>query len=197
MDLNDMIKEDLNMNCTPDLPELRYKNEVVYVFLWDALADEDNFKSKLLDPKKYVDWVPWYSAITVNNYSPFYECSGESDVEAYCLEDGDDITYLEDHEDVEMMPVMGKLYKVSLDTLMNLDWHYENGYSYNRVVIDVVEDVYGSCKVRKCYAYMHDIDHIAEFDTQKSVYVLRNDLSLINFGTAVTGTERKEVYKFG
>ena len=197
MDLKTMLNEDFNLNLTDDLPSLRYRNEDVYVFLWDGLACKDNFKSRLCDPTEWKDYQLWSKGVTVNSYAPFYECSGDTDLESLCLEETDDVSFINDLEGTETMPMEGMIYKVSLDTLMNLDWHYENGYNYNRVMIDVKPNRNQPASVITCFTYLNDIDHIADFDQKSGKYVLKKEISLVSFGSGPAGLDRKEAYKFG
>lgn len=196
MDIKTMLKEDFDMNCTDDLTSLRYIGHDVFVFLWDNMSDHDIFSSKLLDPTHMKDYMVFGSGVTTRGFLPFYETSGNSDVECFCLEDTFDVGLIKEFEsDLPVRYLAGTIYKVSLDTLMNLDWHYEKKYSFNRVLVDVYGPTENSKVTQSCFTYMHDIDHIADFDPIKGEYVLNKDFDLISFGMEQVG-RFKEVYKF-
>lgn len=191
--LDKFLGEDRLM-CTPDLPSLRYLSRNVYVFIFDKLTDHLVFEREANDVKIGKDFVVKCDALTLLKYRPWYDIAGNGEHEYFCLEETLDCTYIEETDDSKSEPlrIKGKVYQVSLDTLIQLDWYYQNDYNYTRSDIQVKRTDTG--ETFTCFAYLNLLDDFTYPDNKADKYQIENDVLLYPFSTEMINEE--EVYSY-
>ena len=196
LNIAELIKRDVEECRTPDLPQLRYNNGAIKVFLWDDLQDFKTLSTWLFN----VDLINGYrgvasSAQTVEKYLPWYNINDRQDGMMYpamCLEDPVDIemTDLDDYSLGDLLPIGGKLVDVSVDTMCKLDQYYENGFNFTRHLIEV-KPFKSSTKTIKAYTWFNSLEDMFIYDPHENTYKLHKDLDLTPF------VEEKGVYQMG
>lgn len=181
------LEIDTKYNRTYDMPKLRYYGSVgIPVFFWDSLKTSDAFQSVL----SYVSvadetTLVHPTAVTKNKYVPWYNVGESSDVfSAYCIEEHEDLDFIgvPEYTKGEAHPIEGKIYNVSLKAIQELDMFYENGETFNRIIIEVFPSKY-YVQPKLVWAYFNDVDQIATFDTKTQDYLLDKDIDPTVFRT--------------
>jgi hypothetical protein len=114
---------DIGYTNTPDLPELRYHNAPLYVFLFDELRSAAKINKLFVDCKP----KPFFSAQSFCRTAEKFYGGKSKDREAeyqYICSRVESFT-----KGQEKHPLTGSLYQVSLSCLVDLDRHYENTYT--------------------------------------------------------------------
>lgn len=182
--IKNYIDADVKYNATPDTPTLRYYGSGIPVFLWDDLQDfsvintilgslcvEENYESR------------YFSAMTVGQYVPWYNMDESNDsFAAYCLEEYEDLAFLDVPEYTMGMPlqIKGKVSLVSLEALQELDNYYENQHIFTREKIKVYPSPW-SKDATEAYAWFNGVDQISSFDTSSNEYILDKNIDLTPF----------------
>ena len=192
--LKHCLEEDKDM-CTPDLPSLRYRGKDAYVFIFDNLAESSAFRDRLHQTAGS-DYVDMGDALTRLKYLPWYDIGANTfEQETYCLEESLDIPLitLEDESMGPAQKIRGRLFRISLNCLIHLDWWYQNEYNYTRCEIDVQRQ-FGVKEVLSAYTYMNWVEDVADWDPLKCEHIVKEGISLYPYSTEVIGDE--EVYSF-
>ena len=175
------IKLDIKYGYTPDIPTLRYSGSAgVPIFLWDDLREFSNFKAVVGDEDDINNhYLPeFYKAVTKESYYAWYNM-GDSCYEAFMLGHNDWIkdVPVEDYAKTIPQPVTGKIVKVSLQLLTDLDMYYENGKNFSRVKIPVYQSSYTDL-VRECYTWVNTPVQLRYFDVKTKQYSLKKGIDL-------------------
>lgn len=182
--IRNFIDVDIKYNMTPDLPYLRYYGKGIPVFLWDDLQDYNTLSTVLstLDMKRHYE-SKFFNSLTMTNYVPWYNMDESRDsYEAYCLEEYDDLAFL-DVPSYTMgvpLPMKGKLVNVSLEALQELDAYYENEHIFTRTEIKVRASEWSQTPI-DAFSWFNNVDQISSFDNSTSEYVLDKNLDLTPF----------------
>lgn len=200
--LREMILEDVEGQHTPDIAELRYLGTPLYVMLWDDLADLTTFKKVMSGYNSGVDYQRWGNAMTMDPKIPLFNY-GQGTTDFVCVEETVELTYVEGLEfetkDVDALPLHGGLYKVNLNALAYLDWHYENGDKTQRVLTDVRTSV--NSNVERVFTYFHELESFCDFGEDTDwTYTAKDGLKLapIDKGqcASIRNTNQKECYRY-
>lgn len=181
--LTDLIRLDVTHGRTPDLPALRYMAKQFPVFLYDNMKDSVVAKSTLFDIEVGKDWSTRHNyARTVEKYAPWYSIKDTDEYEAYCLEDSLDSIYTDvpDYCMSDPLPMVGKVVYVSLHGLEELDYYYDNEFTFERVRIKVKPNLLGDREL-DVYAYFTSIEGISKYDTESSLYKLNESVDVSPF----------------
>lgn len=186
MTLQTSINIDINFNDTPDYSVLRYFGSTgIPVFFWDSSADYKNLEYILfgLEMKDHYE-SKFYNAVTVDKYVPWLNgtVDPKSSYEAYCLSTPEDLDTLSIPEYTISTPMQlrGKVCRLSLEALAEVDTHYSNTSIFTRKMIPVYPSVYTSEPI-KVFTWFNDLDQIASFNPKSSEYELDAHLDLIPF----------------
>jgi len=196
--LKTLIEADMQYNSTPDLPQLRYHGDGIPVFFWDELKDMT--AARLIFPRtadfnKHYE-PKFFSAYTVKKYLPWYNISAKSETySSYCLEEYEDLAFtkIPEYTISEAMQMKGKVCRVSLEYLVELDVFYETDHNFNRVWIDVYPSEYYKTPVR-AFTWLNDIDQLCVFNTTTNEYELDSAFDLTPYST--TNHKEGELYEF-
>lgn len=192
------IDTDIKYNMTPDLSTLRYYGSGIPVFLWDDLQDYQTLSMILgaIDFNNNYE-SKYFNALSVQKYVPWYNMGDSKETyAAYCLEEYDDLAFLDVPEYTLGIPLQlkGKLALFSVEAMQELDAYYENGRLFTRTKINVYSSHY-SKKPMEAYTWFNYVDQISTFDTQTSEYVLDEDIDFTPFNSKkfYTGPEYYEM----
>lgn len=180
------IKLDIKYGYTPDISTLRYTGSVgVSVFLWDDLREFTNLKEIVGDEddihNHYIS--EFHQAVTKESYHAWYNV-GSACYQAFLLGHNDwlkDVP-VEDYAKPEAQPVTGKIVRVSLQLMTDLDMYYENGKNFSRVKIPVYQSSYSDL-VRECYTWVNTPVQLRYFDLKTKQYTLRKGIDLTTMRT--------------
>lgn len=196
MSIKHSIEADMKYTYTPDLPRLRYCGAVP-IFLWDDLTDFQLLATILGSTPTKDNYRSWFGrAVTEEKFLPWYNiCSDKFSYATYCMRDFTDTSSIElpDYALEQPRRVLGKMAKVSLAALQELDLYYDNERHFKRVLISVQPTPY-STMTKACYTWMNTADGITEFDTKLSEYALMDNIDPTPFSTETINQE--EFYKY-
>lgn len=182
--IKNYIDVDVKYNVTPDLPTLRYNGCGIPVFIWDDLQDYSTISAVLQSLPMQDCYLSVYpTAITCNKYIPWYNMDDSRDsFAAYCLEEHEDLALLEVPGYTVDTPLQmrGKVVRVSLEALRELDMYYENNHIFSRQKIKVFPSAYNKLPL-EVYTWFNNVDQISSFDTQNSEYILDKNIDLTPF----------------
>jgi hypothetical protein len=199
MSLKELLKEDIYWNCTPDVATLRYCKSEVCVFLWDDMKDTETFETYCNGVVANTDYeVISPTAVSKSKHLPWYELKGNTGFNAYCLEDALDVEYLkcDEHVKGEPLQLRGSLVRVTLDTLLHLDWNYENQHSFIRVPIEVHQSPFHTKPYigAKVYTYMNTLDQVSDFCPETHDFKFKPKFDFTPFSNEKSNN--KELYKY-
>lgn len=154
---------------TPDISERRFDKSHM-VFLWDDLTDVSAIGRVLgATPLVYR-----YAAVTQERFLPVYNIAADIDnwgYGAFMAPDPDEMGYLDDDmlDMADHLPVIGKVYRMSLDELIRLDVHYQNKAEFQRQQVRLLshptsgEELYA-------WTYLSPMSVLAEYDPEELHY---------------------------
>jgi hypothetical protein len=193
--LGDDIRLCLEENYTYDTAELRYCKKDLKVFLYDTISKEDQFRGIFPGARKSFDYkILSCSAVTEGKFLPWYQInSDKKHFTSYCLSDVADLAFIENVPEycvVEPQPLKGVLYQVTLETLQDLDWYYENERMFERHSIQVNKYVHSVTPVlEEAYCYFNPVDTLTEQKEDKT-FGLIEGFDLVPYNTvSVSGLE--------
>lgn len=196
-ELGSTIHDYLTDHYTYDLAELRYLKKDIFVFIYDDMKHEDQLRTYLPGARKNIDYkIVSYSAVTEGKFLPWYEISTEGkSYTSYCLDEADDLALIEtpDYARQEPLPIKGVLLKLTLETLQDFDWYYENEDIFERSTIKVNQFINSAQPVIvDAYCYMNTFDTMA--DEVQGKLKLKGEFDLCPFNTVKANG--LEVYEF-
>jgi|SRR6056297_3943722 len=194
--IKSLVNVDTKYNHTFDLPKLRYLGAGIPVFLWDNLQDFPDASAILgcTDMSQSYE-SKYFNALTVNKYIPWYNMDDSKDsYAAYCLEEHEDIAFLDlpEYTTAKPLPIKGKVCLVSLEALQELDIYYENERLFTRTRIQVYPSQY--CKKPiEVFTWFNSVDQISSFDQDANEHVLDANIDPTPFRDSNVGG--KEYYE--
>jgi len=182
--LLDIIRTNLNESRTYDAPVLRFNNEPIKIFLWDDNQEFSAMKANLdLTNQQCIDGYRGlhHAACTAHEYLPWYNIKGDhtNPYPAACLEDPFDLEYVDlpDYFISDLKPVKGRVCEVSLEVLHLLDEYYDNGYSWERSLIDVkVRSLDPNSPTTQAYTWFNEMDELFDFVSHDMAYKIKPHL---------------------
>lgn len=165
--LSTMIALDVCYGCTPDLPKLRYSGPQD-VFIWDDLKSPVAMNKKL-GVKNDLDFViDHYNIYTKQSFLPFEnwtKTAGEPEfflpTNPHWINDcfNEDVKAM---EDVDPLPVQGRVITCNLKTLRALDNYYRNTEMFFRILQPVVG--VGAKYEKWVWVYFNRITQFTKYD---------------------------------
>lgn len=191
--IKSLVNVDTKYNHTFDLPKLRYFGAGIPVFLWDNLQDYPDASAVLgcIDMSQNYE-SKYFNALTANKYIPWYNMDDSKDsYAAYCLEEHEDIAFLDlpEYTMAKPLQIKGKVCLVSLEALQELDIYYENERLFTRTRIQVYPSQY--CKTPiEVFTWFNSVDQISSFDQDANEHLLDANIDPTPFRDSNVGGKK-------